>query len=421
MSRITLWNPVKGNDFNFIDKAIGENMRIAGDSVLTHMYLGPTTDSEGNTKTDITTIQDVLFLANNSRKYDPNVFELRGHYQPTDVNFDLSQFGIFLSSDTLRIFFHYQDMVDTIGRKLIAGDVLEFPNMRDTPVGNDVAAINRFYVVQDALWAANGYGPKWFPHIWLVKAQLMTASPEFQPIIDQSSSGATAGGVGENIGIMPEGWANSVDSNGNPISSKSKDIKNSLSLLCKYLNITDQVIKEAEDNVFFDPVFFQSANLYVYLDENKYPCVINYMSGMYMPPNGAPLAGIGVKFPNNMQDGEYYLRTDYHPERLFQKQGNCFKYIEENLLRTWTAYNKVLDSYIQNNNVTVMPNGETFAEKQPISTVVQQKVDLYAEAKKKVTKEKAEQTKVANKRASCSKTNQSGVSKNPPPPGPSCT
>lgn len=405
MPRISLWKPIRGDDFNFADKSIGENMRIAGDGILVHMYLGPTTDSEGNTDTSITTIQDVLFLANNNRKYDPNVFELRGHYQPVDVNYDLSQFGIFLSSDTLRIFFHYQDMIDTIGRKLIAGDVLEFPNMRDTPIGEDSKGINRFYVVQDALWAAAGYGPTWFPHIWLTKAQLMTASPEYQTIIDQASTGETAGGVGEGIGIMPSGWADSIDSNGNPTTGRGTAIKNSLDLLCKYLGITDQVIKEAEDNVFFDPVFFQSANLYVYLNDEGYPILINYMSGTSIPPNGAPLVGIGIAFPPTMQDGEYYLRTDYYPERLFQKQGNCFKYIEENLMKAWTSYNKVLDTFIDNNNITVLADGTSFPEKQAISKVVQQKVDLYAEAKKQVTAKKVKQDKVADKMATCKKTN----------------
>lgn len=401
MPRISLWQPNKGADYNFIDHAVGENMRMAGDGILVHMYLGPTTDSEGNTNTDINTIQDVLFLANNNRKYDPNVYEMRGHYQPQDVQYDLSQFGIFLSSDTIRIFFHYNDMVDMLGRRLIAGDVLEFPNMRDVPVFDGATGINRYYVVQDSLWAATGYGPKWFPHIWLVRAQLMPASPEFQPIIDQAGSGDTAGGVGEGIGVMPPGWAETVDENGNPGGGSSTEIKNSLNLLCRYLGITDAIVKEAECNVFFDPVFFQSANLYVWMNDEGYPALINYMSGVYMPPNGAPLVGIGFQFPETMQDGEYYLRTDYYPERLFQKQGSCFKYIEENLLRVWTAYNKVLDTFIDNIDITTMPNGETFPEKQALSKAVMQKVDLYAEAKKAVTKQKAAHDKIANKIAAC--------------------
>jgi len=195
MPRISLWSNIKGADYQWIDHAISENMRIGGNGILLHKYEGPTVDSTGSTDTDITSIQDVLFLANIDRKYDPNIFELRGHYTPPDNNYDLTQFGIFLNSDTIKVQFHYQDMIDSIGRKLIAGDVLEFPNMRDIPIFDEATGVNRYYVVQDALWSAQSYGPKWFPHIWSVKAKLITASPEFQQILDQAATGQTAGGV----------------------------------------------------------------------------------------------------------------------------------------------------------------------------------------------------------------------------------
>jgi hypothetical protein len=411
MPRISLWNPVKGADYNFVDKTIGENFRIAGDGILVHMYEGPTTDADGNTDTSLTTIQDVLFLTNSNRKYNPNVIELRGHYTPQDVNFDLSQFGIFLSSDVIRIQFHFNDMMDSLGRKLIAGDVLEFPNMRDTPIFDNAVGINRYYVVQDALWAAGGYGQKWFPHIWLVRAKLITAAPEFKEIIDQASTGQTDGGVGQGIGIMPEGFTETADANGNPGLGCNPDIKNSLDLFCKVIGITDEIVAEAEKNAFFDPKFFESANLYIYLDENNYPVVgSNYFSGDGSPPNlstdnqqnlvpAGPLVGAGISFPPGMQDGQYYLRIDYFPERLFQKQGNCYKLIEVDVLKHWTAYNRVLDTFIDNNRDTVMSNGTVVPEKQAISQVVKQKVDLYAERKQKIIDAEAARSAIADNRA----------------------
>jgi len=411
MPRISLWNPVKGDDYNFVDRTIGENFRIAGDGILVHMYEGPTTDAEGNTDTSLTTIQDVLFLTNNNRKYNPNVVELKGHYTPQDVNYDLSQFGIFLSSDVIRVQFHYNDMMDALGRKLIAGDVLEFPNMRDTPIFDNAVGINRYYVVQDALWAAGGYGQKWFPHIWLVRAKLMTASQEYQQVIDQASTGQTAGGVGQSIGIMPDGFTDTADANGNPGVGCNPDIKNSLDLFCKIIKITDEIVNEAEQNAFFDPKFFESANLYIYLDDKGYPVIgSNYFSGDGAPPNwspdlnqdltpSGPLVGAGVSFPPGMQDGQYYLRLDYFPERLFQKQGNCYKLIEVNVLKVWTAYNRVLDTFIDNNKDTVLSDGTVVPEKQAISQVVKQKVDLYAERKTQTLASEAARSAIADQRA----------------------
>ena len=210
MPRISLWNPHKGADFNFADRVIGENLRIAGDGILVHMYEGPTTDSKGNTDTKLTTIQDVLFQTNTNRKYNPNVIELKGHHTPTDTQYDLSQFGIFLSSDVLRVTFHFNDMMDSLGRKLIPGDVLEFPSMRDKPIFKNAASINRYYVVEDALYAASGYGNKWFPHLWLVRARIITGSQEFKEIIDHAATGETSGGLGQGTGIMGDGYSETV-------------------------------------------------------------------------------------------------------------------------------------------------------------------------------------------------------------------
>jgi hypothetical protein len=401
MARISLWNPQKGADFNFTDRVVNESLRISGDGILVHMYEGPTIDSDGNTDTSLTSIQDVLFLENTARKYNPDVIELRGHHQPQDVNYDLSQFGIFLSSDTIRIQFGYTDMMDSLGRKLIAGDVLEFPSMRDVPIFDNAVGINKYYVVQDALYAAAGYGQKWFPHIWLVRAKLMTASPEFKEITDQANAGQTDGGVGQGIGIMPPGFTDTADANGNPGTGCNPDIKASLNLFCKILDITDKNVAEAEKYAFFDPKFFESANLYIYIDpETNYPVIgSNYFSGDGEPPNGGPLLGAGVAFPPGMQDGEYYLRLDYYPERLFQKQGNCYKLIEVDVLKSWTAYNRVLDTFIDNNKDTLLPDGTVIPEKQAVSQVVKQKVDLYAQRKVDVTAKEDARSKIADDRA----------------------
>lgn len=401
MSRISLWNPQKGSDFLFTDRVVNESLRISGDGILVHMYTGPTIDSEGSTDTSLTSIQDVLFLENTARKYDPDVIELRGHHQPQDVNYDLSQFGIFLSSDTIRIQFGYTDMVDSLGRKLIAGDVLEFPSMRDVPIFDNAVGINRYYVVQDALYAAAGYGQKWFPHIWLVRAKLMTASPEFKEITDQANTGQTDGGVGQGIGIMPAGFTDTADANGNPGIGCNPDIKASLNLFCKIIDITDKNVAEAEKYAFFDPKFFEGANLYIYIDpDTGYPVIgSNYFSGDGEPPNGGPLLGAGVSFPAGIQDGQYYLRLDYYPERLFQKQGNCYKLIEVDVLKSWTAYNRVLDTFIDNNRDTLLPDGTVIPEKQAVSQVVKQKVDLYAQRKIDVTVKEDARAKIAEDRA----------------------
>jgi hypothetical protein len=138
MPRLSLWKPEKGNDYKMIDRVIREHFNVGGTGVFIHKYLGPhaqasTTDATqpDNSVVRPTNIQDLLFLENRDRKYDPDVYDLRGVYQVADSEFDLTQFGAFLSNDTIFLTFHLNDMVNTLGRKLMSGDVLELPHQRE--------------------------------------------------------------------------------------------------------------------------------------------------------------------------------------------------------------------------------------------------------------------------------------------------
>ena len=138
MPRLSLWKPEKGNDYKMIDRVIREHFNVGGTGVFIHKYLGPhaqasTTDSTqpDNSVVRPTNIQDLLFLENRDRKYDPDVYDMRGVYQVADSEFDLTQFGALLSNDTIFLTFHLNDMVNILGRKLMSGDVLELPHQRE--------------------------------------------------------------------------------------------------------------------------------------------------------------------------------------------------------------------------------------------------------------------------------------------------
>jgi len=138
MPRLSLWKPQKGNDYKMIDRVIREHFNVGGTGVFIHKYLGPhaqanTTDSTqpDNSVVRPNNIQDLLFLENRDRKYDPDVYDMRGVYQVQDSDFDLTQFGAFLSNDTIYMTFHLNEMINILGRKLMSGDVLELPHQRD--------------------------------------------------------------------------------------------------------------------------------------------------------------------------------------------------------------------------------------------------------------------------------------------------
>ena len=124
MPRLSLYKPQKSSDFRFIDRNAWEMFQVGGTDVFVHRYLGP----EGATSTDRATptqpfyanpsetqIQDLLFLENRDRKYDPDVYVLRGVYNVQDIDFNLSQFGLFLQNDTIFVTFHINDTVEKLG------------------------------------------------------------------------------------------------------------------------------------------------------------------------------------------------------------------------------------------------------------------------------------------------------------------
>jgi hypothetical protein len=57
---------------------------------------------------------------------------------------------------------------------------------------------------------------------------------------------------------------------------------------------------------------------------------MGYLTGDGIAPNGLPVTP-GVSFPPNAVDGDYCLRLDYYPNRLFRFNGATWIKIEENV------------------------------------------------------------------------------------------
>ena len=124
MPRLSLYRPNRTRDYQFLDRTISEMYTVGGLDFYVHKYLGPTPggeDSATSGNADATqpvydtlsplNIQDLLLLENRDRMYDQDIYVMRGVYNTQDVDFDLTQFGLFLNNDTLFITFHYNDMM----------------------------------------------------------------------------------------------------------------------------------------------------------------------------------------------------------------------------------------------------------------------------------------------------------------------
>ena len=354
MPRLSLYKPFKGNDYTFMDHSIREQFDIGGTGIHVHKYLGPDVQNKSNDPSepnygsgleidnitgeeinpegliDETNIQDLLFMENRDRKYDPDIFELRGVYNVSDNDFDLTQFGLFLTNDTLFISFHINDMVERMGRRLMPGDVIELPHLRDELLlTNDRDAINKFYVVQDAARGSEGFSQTWYPHIWRVKVAPLTDTQEYADIL---------------------GTADNPDSLKNDISSYKTE-----------LNISNAIVKSAEQA---NPNNLPLADhLFGVEDDNK-----TYEHGEVLQQ--------GDQFPAQPNEGDYFVRTDFKPNRLFVRRGSKWHRLYDNITeQTWSDRTYNASGFINNDATTVVNNQET-PEKQPLSQIIKPKSDF---------------------------------------------
>jgi len=359
MPRLQLWSRNKKNDYKFFDRTISEMFRVGGTEFLVHKFIGVFTD---DTVVDgtlplypddaATNIQDLLLLENRDRKYDDTVYSLFGSYNVQDNDFDLSQFGLFLSNDTLFIQFHLNDMVDLIGRKLMPGDVLELPHLRedllldDSDDGiSDKLAIPKLYKIEDANRSSEGFSPTWFPHIWRVKISPLTDSQEYRDLLERDVGFFNDGFPACFDGTDDDGDGNTGDTGttlGDIVSTGTSEISNA-----------EAVLQEAEDQV-------PNRNLehtHLWVDECHESGVPHLFMTDGEPPNGQPLFGAGSEFPDLPPDGIWFLRTDYSPDVLYKREGPRWVRKEVDWREKWTTANRTLLRFINNRNTVGTAKG----------------------------------------------------------------
>lgn len=460
MPRLSVWKDgVHSNDYKYFDKKISELFTVGGTGILVHKYLG--TNEQNTTKTTnaaqvaagtllnfattsdidlgmfvtatgVTTgttvaaktantvtlsasttsavasgatvkfytdaakpsyinqsalnIQDLLFVENRDRKYDTDVYSMRGIYTVQDVTFDLSQFGMFLNTGTLFMVFHINDMVATLGRKLMPGDVIELMHLKDYyPLDDSLpVALKRYYVISDCNNAAEGYSATWWPHLWRCKINPLTDSQEYKDILNQIKV--------------------DTDINGN---TGNVTLGNVSSIINKYIEINDAILREAETNVPYSGYNVEHIYIKPTIDHDQYPgdptgatadsgtittdnssndadsgiaspnsTVQGYLTGDGKAPNGLPVYS-GIAFPTNPLVGDYALRTDYLPNRLFRWDGRRWVKIEDNVRTTLTpgANNQTLRSSFVNNTNTFTNNSGEVSERQSLSQALRPKAD----------------------------------------------
>lgn len=437
--------------------------QIGGVDVLIHKYLGPAQSTGAGSpsqpkynSTDIFQIQDLLFLENRDRKYDSDVYVLRGVYNISDIDFNLSQFGLFLQNDTIFITFHINDTVEKIGRKLVSGDVVELPHLKDEYALNDLQyALKRYYVIEDVNRAAEGFSTLWYPHLYRAKCKPLVDSQEFKDILDKVANSDQDKGVWDTeytyflgdivegpdgksyevvvdsvTGVAPPSTAHyqladslrdimstydremqimkavldqadadvpksgydtskyytiQKDDQGNIELTKSSDTE---ILASQQVQATDEqgnpLFDAVGDPVYIDPT---ASSLFQSAAHDGYQ---GYLVGDGVPPNGAAFTS-GIAFPLSPVEGQFALRTDYFPNRLFRFSGRRWVKLEDNVRMTMNnlGASDVVEGmpfegkdvrrtqkagFINNDN-TAKINGNVIKERQSLSKALRPEAD----------------------------------------------
>lgn len=392
MPRLSLWKPERSKDFEFFDNRIREMFTIGGTDINIHKYLGP--DTANNDGSDATqpaydtiseqNIQDLLFLENRDRKYDTSIYQLRGLYNVSDIDFDLTQFGLFLQNDTLFISFHLKDMIDLIGRKIINGDVFELPHLRDFyPLDTDLpASLRRYYVVQDASNSSEGFSPTWYPHIWRVKCTPLVDSQEYKDIFNQPAQTQDGQDLDSTLKDLLSTYRREIEINQAIIEQAEAEVPKSGYDTSKFFVVPtypDGTPADPEEDSV-DTTSVGASSTLVTADEMPVTPsdegYTGYLTGDGEAPNGYPVTP-GIAFPSNPQVGDFALRLDFTPNRLFRFDGSRWVKIEDAVRTNLTGGlgNTQKDTFIENDGTYTDEDGNIYNSRQTLSQALKPEAD----------------------------------------------
>jgi hypothetical protein len=295
---------------------------------------------------------------------------------------------------------HINDTVSTVGRKPIAGDVIELPHLKDEfALSSADVAMPRFFAIEEVGRAAEGFSRTWYPHLYRLKLKKLTNSQQFTDILNVPTDD-TANFVGdydptkaytsgEIVRYQGSLYSVTASTTGNAPPDTNffstyggTTIQGILSTSAKNLEINDAIIAQAEIDAkssgyetqqFYtlavddkgnprlktvDDTHIDASNTQEDASETagkpKRSGYSGYLLGDGIPPNGADF-GHGISFPTNAITSDYFLRIDMMPNRLFRYDGKRWIKVEDAVRHTLTNTDNrqtFRTGFINNNNWT---------------------------------------------------------------------
>lgn len=302
-----------GKDNEFIDRLIQENIEIGG--IWCQILLWEGTFSQPNSTQDSLAaptpdansleqflgIQDTVLLEARDVQYADEFIPLKAVYTVSQNEVDYARFGYALANDVLTMEFHIQSMERQCGRRLIPGDVIELPHLREVDINGRVA--NKWYQVSSVVKSPGGFDAMYGFHVLSV---ILKPARNQQELYD----------------IM-----NRKDEYGKTLADQASTHLPMLAITENNQNIADN----AAHTTWWDTTT-------MYLDPKNQSVMPFRDTDDGKPPNGIPV-NAGPEFPTGVADYTYFVRSDSLPNVLYQFYNGRWNRKEVDQKREWQPYN----------------------------------------------------------------------------------
>ncbi len=238
-------------------------------------------------------IQDRIFLENRDRDYSEAPLKLKAQYSPFDKSLAAGKFGFEFFSEDYELKFSFRQVVRTLGRPFIIGDILELPS--ETQFNTRLSPIKKYLEVTDVGWDSQSFTAAWVPTMQRVVAKPVVASQETQDIMGKLTKTVDSSGLFD------------ID-DGN--SGKKYQDYHDISQTIKADALTQVPQKgiDVGDLAVISPELKQFSDGKPDMNLEKLSRYHSIYTQDALPPNGLPYTQ-GDTFPSNPKDGDFHRLT----------------------------------------------------------------------------------------------------------------
>jgi hypothetical protein len=278
-------------------------------------------------------------------------------------------------------------------------------------------------VIQDGAFGSEGFSQTWLPHLWRVKATPLVGAQEYNDILNKPFA---TDNIWDNGNFYPK---NSIVLDGAtyyqalidvPVGTEITNttywsVYTPLSELATFGTVTkdrelnDAIITQAEfevpesgyntqkfyiqptneDGTPADPAGYDASQTDITVDTTNIDVdqqpvsprangyTVGYLTGDGIAPNGLNVTP-GVSFPSNPAEGDFALRLDYFPNRLFRFNGGRWVKIEDDVRTDLThgpADQTQRSLFVNNTNETATEDRGNIPERQALSKLLKPEAD----------------------------------------------